>query len=57
MKNSETIQIHHYLQYSELKPVFVGRSGDPAWGPLGGQKSCKSGQGETVEWFRSVVSR
>ena len=29
MKNSETIKIHHYLQYFELKPVFVGRSEDP----------------------------
>ena len=29
MKNSETIKIHNYLQYFELKPVFVGRSEDP----------------------------
>ena len=28
MKNSETIKIHNYLQYFELKPVFVGRSED-----------------------------
>jgi hypothetical protein len=28
LKNSETVKIHHYLQYFELKPAFVGRS----WG-------------------------
>ena len=26
VKSSETIEIRHYLQYFELKPVFVGRS-------------------------------
>ena len=56
MKNSETIKIHNYLQYFELKPVFVGRSEDPCWGPLGGQKRCKSSQKEAVEWFRNLVS-
>ena len=29
IKHSETIKIHHYLQYFELEPVFVGRSEDP----------------------------
>ena len=28
LKNSETVKIHNYLQYFELKPVFVGRSED-----------------------------
>ena len=28
MENCETIKIHNYLEYFELKPVFVGRSED-----------------------------
>ena len=57
MKNSETIKIHNYLQYFELKPVFVGRSEDPRWEPLGGQKRYKNDQRELVECFRNLVSR
>ena len=56
VKNSETIKIHHYLQYFELKPVFVARSEDPRWGSLWGQKRCKSDQIEAVEWYRNLVS-
>ena len=49
MKNSETIKIHYYLQYFELKPVFMG--------PLGTLVEALSEVKGVVKAFWNLVSR
>ena len=55
-QNSKISETPDYLQCFERTTRLDGRSGDPFWDPIGGQKSCSSYPRDLMEWLWQLVS-